>query len=275
MGVVAPMAARVALGAAASAGLAFVAYAYRKQLRAWLRRVTYSPSASLDECARSLDECGVATLAVSKATSELHARSFAAAKVGLDICADANSPLAISPDADSAHASGIHAAGALSQYNVCREGLIFSDGGTIELGDAAFEQSMAAFFDSAVEHAAAVLTALERRLAIPEGWFEENLGPIRDHSQWHLKRYRPEHSPSVATCSDGRRVLLPVHSDPSLISVVVHDRPGTQAGAMGLEYMLQDGEWREVRAHGHGVVTVFVGRCAPCFATTVAVGSER
>ena len=50
-----------------------------------------------------------------------------------------------------------------------------------------------------------------------------------------------------------------MHSDPSLISLIVHDRDGTNSGALGLECMLSGGEWSEVAAHGHGVVTVLVG----------------
>eukprot|EP00966_Prymnesium_polylepis_P213235 4938704-Prymnesium_polylepis.1 len=216
-----------AAGLLGAAGLAIAAYTYCHVLKRVLRNRP-SPSSiceSADQAAAALEEQGVATLAVSAAAQQLHAHCFASAKFGLDVAADGTSPLAISPNADSAHVSGVHRAGELSQYNVCREGLVFSDGGRVDLGDAAFTAAMDAFFDSALEHAAQVLGAVERRLSIGEGWFEASYGPIRDHSQWHLKRYRPELSPVEATCSDGRRVLLPVHSDPSLISSELPPEP--------------------------------------------------
>ena len=42
-------------------------------------------------------------------------------------------PLRIRADADSASASGVHAIGALSQYNMCREGIVFSNGETFDI----------------------------------------------------------------------------------------------------------------------------------------------
>merc|ERR1712008_13486 len=62
----------------------------------------------------------------------------------------------------------------------------------------------------------------------------------------------------------GRAVLLPMHTDPSLISIVIHDRECIQAGSLGLEVQVQqrDGcgcNWHEVPCSGHGVVTVFCG----------------
>ena len=40
---------------------------------------------------------------------------------------------------------------------------------------------------------------------------------------------------------------------------VLHDRPGTNAGALGLECMRRGGGWDEVGGHGHGVATVLCG----------------
>lgn len=89
---------------------------------------------TLDACAKTLQECGVATVAVPAHTQLVFSRSFAVARQGLELCSDLSHPLAIKSNADSAHSSGLHSAGALSQYNVCREGLIFSDGQIFELG---------------------------------------------------------------------------------------------------------------------------------------------
>ena len=107
-----------------------------------------------------------------------------------------------------------------------------------------------------------MLSALERRLALERGWFEASFGPIGDHAQWHVKRYRPEF-----VASNG--VLLPVHTDPSLISVVAHDAPGVEeararAGVpgrlrLGRRCNRKKGAWAEVPYHGHGVLTVFTG----------------
>ena len=137
-------------------------------------------------------------------------------------------PLAIPPDADSAHASGAHAVGWGSSYNAAREGFVFSDGASFGVpadhpeAAADFERAMGA--RAALAAAREVLSALERRLALERGWFEASFGPIGDHAQWHVKRYRPEF-----VASNG--VLLPVHTDPSLISVVAHDAPGVRRRA--------------------------------------------
>ena len=56
------------------------------------------------------------------------------------------------------------------------------------------------------------------------------------------------------------RVLLPKHTDPSLISVIVHDAEGCNPGAMGLEYFCHlDHTWRPVPFHGHGIAVLLVG----------------
>jgi|AntAceMinimDraft_1070359.scaffolds.fasta_scaffold63973_2 hypothetical protein len=119
---------------------------------------------------------------------------------------------------------------------------------------------MTDMFTSALSVATAVLAALERRMHLPEGYFERKLGPIAEHSQWHVKRYRPdarsEHAGAAGADGVDKRVLLAVHTDPSLISVVLHDAPGAGAGAVGLEYLSGGragagaGQWMEVPLHG-------------------------
>ena len=235
----------------------------------------------MDDAAESLERCGVACVRLDSEAEALHARCFETAKMGMAHCAsvDPSDPLAIPPEADSAHATGMHAAGWGSAYNATREGFVFSDGACFGVpaddpaAAAEFERSMRAMFASALRVARATLAALERRLELPPGWFESELGPIADHSQWHVKRYRPEarseHAVSVAgtsaaTAAAGRvdaRVLLPVHTDPSLISVIIHDAPGVSRGARGLEVLSRGGagEWTEVPAHGHAVAVVFAG----------------
>ena len=176
--------------------------------------------------------------------------------------------LAIPPDANSAHASGAHAAGWGSSYNAAREGFVFSDGASFGVpaddpeAAADFERAMRRAFVAALAAAREVLFALERRLALESGWFEHNFGPLGDHAQWHVKRYRPERVSENAIGGDGAAVVLPVHTDPSLVSVVAHDAPGVREGARGLEYLEPlggRGAWTEVPHHGHGVLTVFTG----------------
>ena len=183
-------------------------------------------------------------------------------------------------DADTAHVTGMHPAGALSSYNACREGFVFSDGAMFSVPPAredaaeaaAFEDAMKALFDVALGVATATLRAMERRMEIPDGWFEDAFGPLASNAQWHVKRYRPKASPphavSVAGASRAssassadKTVLLPVHTDPSLVSVVVHDAAGVVAGAKGLEHLSSgdSGIWTEVPLHGHGVACVLVG----------------
>ena len=71
-----------------------------------------SSMTQLDAIAASLQRCGVGCVRVEAAAETLHARCFAVAKGGMVHCAaaDPDHPLAISPAADSAHATGIHAA---------------------------------------------------------------------------------------------------------------------------------------------------------------------
>lgn len=238
--------------------------------------------ASLDAAVDSLRRCGVACLTLDDAASSTHARCFDVARRALDACATApaDDPLRVRADADTAHVTGMHPAGALSSYNACREGFVFSDGAMFSVPPAredaaeaaAFEDAMKALFDVALGVATATLRAMERRMEIPDGWFEDAFGPLASNAQWHVKRYRPKASPphavSVAGASRAssassadKTVLLPVHTDPSLVSVVVHDAAGVVAGAKGLEHLSSgdSGIWTEVPLHGHGVACVLVG----------------
>jgi hypothetical protein len=187
-------------------------------------------------------------------------------------------PLVLDDSADSGHATGVHTAGWGSAYNQTREGFVFSDGATFgvppddPIAANRFEAHCKAMHTSALALARGVLAALERDLGIPPGWFEENFGPIESNSQWHVKRYRPErasvHAIAVAGVSkaskshtEDKTVLLPVHTDPSLVSIVLHDAVGTNDGAAGLEFLSRggSGSWVEVPHHGHEIATVFIG----------------
>ena len=227
--------------------------------------VAQCDAALVEECAAALESKGFASLPVPSATQALFERCFATGRLALDQLPGTDVG-ELPGGTESASTSGAHHAGALSSYNRCREGFIFSNGAIFEFGGVqGFAASMAALADGAVEVALSVLAGLARRLELPDaGWFERELGPLRSHSQWHLKRYVPEAAPPDAVTSDGKHVLLPVHTDPSLISLVIHDRPGAAAGALGLECLAPKtaagaGGWEEVSAHGHAVVTVLAG----------------
>ena len=77
--------------------------------------------------------------------------------------------------------------------------------GTTGLDDEAdgFDAAMRAFFASALRVARAVLSALERRLEAPAGWFEATYGPLEDHAQWHVKRFVPGEASPHAVTADG------------------------------------------------------------------------
>ena len=238
-------------------------------------------SAGLGDAAISLRRCGVACVRVDDAAAALHRACFEVAKDGMDSCEEMvrdGDPLVLADSADSGHATGVHAAGWGSSYNQTREGFVFSDGATFGVprddpyAAARFEAHCRAMHDSALALARGVLAALERHLDVPTGWFEVTFGPIANNSQWHVKRYRPEradvHARSIAgrtkaskSEQNDKTVLLPVHTDPSLVSIVLHDAPVSSHGAAGLEFLSQRGRgvWVEVPKHGHDVATVFVG----------------
>ena len=235
----------------------------------------------LSDAAVSLRGCGVACVRVDDSAAALHRACFDVAKDGMDHCEELvrdDDPLVLDDSADSGHATGVHVAGWGSAYNQTREGFVFSDGATFgvppddPIAAARFEAHCAAMHTSALALARGVLAALERDLGIQPGWFEENFGPIESNSQWHVKRYRPErasvHAVAVAGVSkaskshaEDKTVLLPVHTDPSLVSIVLHDAVGTNDGAAGLEFLSRggSGSWVEVPHHGHEIATVFIG----------------
>jgi isopenicillin N synthase-like dioxygenase len=227
-----------------------------------------------DEVAISLErDGGVATVNLPSASEALHAHSFAVARQAFDRISSSNdSVLSIPADADSAHATGHHAAGAgnsMSRYNTHREGFVFSDGATLKVqGLPEFDPAMTALFESLHEITKHVLLAVERKLDLPKDWFQQTLGPTDMSSQWHVKRYvTVENEDKIdhgKPCGEGEEsILLPMHTDPSIISVVIHDAEGKNPSAMGLQCYAQTSDnkriWKEVPFHGHAVATIFVG----------------
>lgn len=194
---------------------------------------------------------------------------------------------------DSANATGYHRAGAMSaRYNAHREGVVFSNENALQQQHPEFDS----LFDQMHGTANGVLSAIGRHLSLSSvssssaaavwtssasatanNWFQENLGPTQSYSQWHIKRYlrrRPSMDEGYKQSNDSTSidddsaaaaksvyVLLPPHTDPSLISIVILDRPGVQAGALGLQYNSNlDGDgWKEIPFSGHAVAIVFIG----------------
>ena len=155
---------------------------------------------------------------------------------------------------DALDASGFHGFGALSKYNAHREGFIFSNKTIYNPFDekhelfGAFAESMQFVRDAAMRVAASVLDAVADDLGSSES-FERRYGPLGPSLQWHLKRYAGEGG-----------TLLGVHTDPSLVSVVIIDREGIQEGAAGLEWYDPVGKcWCEVAHSGHGVAIILAG----------------
>ncbi|CAB9497587.1 expressed unknown protein [Seminavis robusta] len=118
------------------------------------------------------------------------------------------------------------------------------------------------------------LSAIEDSLDLPHNWFQQTFHHHEDHSQWHLKRYVCEDSTSSSNNNNNinddekkqqdETVILPQHTDPSLLSVVILDQPGTNPGAMGLQHFRkipdqEKREWTELPLHGHAVAAIFIG----------------
>jgi isopenicillin N synthase-like dioxygenase len=226
----------------------------------------------------------------SISATEIHARAFQVARVALDQVliksgeantANQATSMMIPPNADSAHATGFHAAGGMSRYNSHREGIVFSDDCTpySDVFEAStddcrdFCKSMTAMFHSLHGIADNILKQLEKRLRLPTNWFQRHLGPTTTSSQWHMKRFveiMDESSNPATVTETGQRILLPMHTDPSLISVVIHDvspsinddnsNDDFAPSSMGLQYYdAKQSSWIEVENGGHNIATIFVG----------------
>ncbi|GMH72421.1 hypothetical protein TrRE_jg8594 [Triparma retinervis] len=164
--------------------------------------------------------------------------------------------MTIPADADSGTVSGVHNFGGMSKYNTCRAGVVLSDGDILPNLQGWDGKSQSKFRSKGAAIVRLVYKEIEEDLGIKEGWFEETYGDAEETAQWHVKVFN---SGSISTTDEGVNVRLPVHTDPSLISVVLHDTP-TREGGMGLEYLLTGKrEWRSVSSCGHGRATVIVG----------------
>lgn len=224
-----------------------------------------------DDVAKALRTLGVATVDFDDELEAVHARSFSLSLVALNVVKRSPESVPWIPvSANSASATGYHSAGgdnSLSRYNQYREGFVVSDHQFFGVdGVSDFQTAMMDLSSSLHDVAEKSLAAIERQLEIPCGWFQENLGPTRTSSQFHVKRYvfPDQHEANVVDSGDGGedepRVVLPMHTDPSLISVILHDAKGKNPSAMGLEYFNEQRQsWIPVPFHGHRVAIVLVG----------------
>lgn len=193
-----------------------------------------------------------------------------------------NIPHLIEPDHDSYSCTGYHPIGGTlsSKYNKYREGFVFSNGDLFDLEESSdnFESAMKSTRSILHSLAMKAVADIESTLELRSGYIQERYGlgtSLEQFSQWHLKRY----SDVISDEDDG--LALGVHTDPSILSVVIHDAPEVQPGGWGLQYskkreipFIGDGdatsgektkgsraaiEWREIPFHGHGVATIIVG----------------
>lgn len=210
---------------------------------------------------------GYALVSLSGEQEEVIRKGFGCGRRALDTIQSktAEEVQQILPSENSAHVTGYHSAGGMSKYNSHREGFVFSDGGmfsvAIEEDDDDFETKMMELQECLHTIANQALSQLEQHLELPQNWFQEHYKHNENHSQWHLKRY-------VCGVEDKEiqeeKVLLPSHTDPSLLSVVIVDQVGKARGAMGLQVygkipIQEKREWTELPFHGHAVATIFVG----------------
>ena len=265
--------------------------------------------------AATIDFLPPAVCDVHASCFETAKRALDAAKAG-----DIGGIRKIGPSDDSAHATGYHCAGidsvdgsSMSRYNWHREGFVFSDGEMFDVEipevdngthqQRQFQSDMQKFFASMHDAMATnVLRAVARNLGCQdEDWFANKLGPTDKSSQWHVKRYVPICPTDTAT-DDGmghckkeknernesqrerggeKDIWLPVHTDPSLISIVLHDAPGKREGAMGLQYQIPDPSshqkriWVELPWHGHAIATVLVGSVLSYITGNVFPGAKH
>ena len=184
--------------------------------------------------------------------------------------------------------NGYHSKGGLSRYNEHRSGFIFEGETVLDLlaestvkqcvseskdrdkqGQTLFVEPIAAWRVAMHSLAAELLARLAVQLLGPahRNYFQDDLS-FFGSGQLHFKR--THFSKSEGATQDPREderikhILLLPHTDPSLISLVVHDCESSdtsqEVGAMGLEvYRPEASAYEPLRFSGWNVVTVFLG----------------
>lgn len=229
-----------------------------------------------DECARELETNGYALLSLSALLAETKrdenvvAGAFNSARRALDDTRTNATPL-VDPTTDSGSWTGFHAATDVhGRYNRHREGYVFSNGELFDAGSDDFRDDMNKLFQLMHDDVAdGVLRAIKRRLELPQSYFQQEFGTTKASSQWHIKRCVVKGNDNKSSEQDVTEVLLPVHTDPSLISVGIINQVGKNECGMGLEVFhqrhslqtstLKGGSWKEITFHGHEVAVIFIG----------------
>ena len=228
-----------------------------------------------DQCAEELSVNGYAFVRLDELLCQHQQQHDRRVQRAFDLAREAfecaSAQQTIDPTEDSSAWTGYHSATTTNgRYNQHREGFVWSNG---EQLDADIDEPFGRSFSEATHDlfqilhdvvATNVMRAIEQRLVLPPGYIQQEFGPTCSSSQWHLKRYVDEEGVGSireeGDFVDDEKVLLPMHTDPSLVSVVIIDREGVQDGGMGLEvYKASSKSWREVAFSGHKVAIVFVG----------------
>ncbi|CAJ1960138.1 unnamed protein product [Cylindrotheca closterium] len=237
-----------------------------------------------NESSMELSRDGIRQLSLTSEEISIVKKAFHCASKTLDeIVAPNLCEHLIDPNQDSYSCSGYHPLGGTlsSKYNKYREGFVFSNGEIFDLQTDSNDH-----FGDTMRETGSVLHSLamkavaevESTLGLPANYIQDTYGKdvsLAHSSQWHLKRY------SASAGHDDGDLALGVHTDPSILSVVVHDSPTLEPGGWGLQYSQKlDGprtdsgisiEWNEPPYHGHGVATVMIGSA---FARIMQVGDN-
>ena len=205
----------------------------------------------------SLCSTGQACLTLDENLQKLHESLFKLSHGGLE-ASTKDSSFSSSSSSDF---TGLHGYGGLSAYNTSRAGCVFSNGELISLPSTpSFEHDMSLFRDEGVNIARQVYNSIEEHLCLPPNYFEATYGDLASSAQWHIKKYNLGGAGIAGIRGAG--ILLPTHTDPSLISVVLHDTPPTNS-PNGLQFLdhsaPEQHTWRDVSSFGHGRATVFIG----------------
>jgi len=163
--------------------------------------------------------------------------------------------------------NGYHTFGGLSKYNENRCGFIFENEDVLDLlrdedEESPFVGTINHWRDSFHQLAHEILSRLANQLGLysetsdsSNDYFDREFNFV-GHGQLHMKRCRN----SIEDPSNKVRLLA--HTDPSLLSLVIHDRPSQQMlqGAMGLQVNHRERrQFESLACGGWKVVTVFAG----------------
>jgi hypothetical protein len=222
---------------------------------------------------------GITQIRLAKGESSTIQTAFECASQAMNSISDReNIPHLITPDHDSDSCTGYHPLGGTlsSKYNKYREGFVFSNGELLDLEDCSDNFESAMRNTRSILHSLAMkaVTDIESTLGLQSSYIQDRYGlgtSLVQFSQWHLKRY------SSVISEEDDDLALGVHTDPSILSVVIHDSPQVQPGGWGLQYSKKKmgsvypaadetkgtisttTEWKEIPYHGHGIATVMIG----------------